>query len=203
MREVEVKYAVSDAEDVAGVLAGRGIVLDAPVLQDDQAFAPRPWDFGDSKLGVSFLRLRTVSGRHWFALKRPMVNAQDCLEYETEVADREQMHHAVLLMGYRPTVRVAKVRRTGRHGEISLCLDDVEGAGAFLELERLVPDDADAVQVQDELAAFVASLGIEAVRTAETYDSLVRAAQEGSSVRLPSSRVSIEPARSAATSSAV
>jgi adenylate cyclase class 2 len=203
LREVEVKYAVPDAEVVASVLVGREIVLDVPVFQDDQAFAPAAWDFGDSKMGVSFLRLRTVGGHHWFALKQPMVNAQDCLEYETEVADREEMHHAVLLMGYRPTVRVAKARRTGRHAEMSLCLDDVEGAGAFLELERLVPDDADAAAVQEELAAFVASLGIEAVRTTETYDSLVRAAQEGSVVRFPSSRASTESATSAATSSAV
>jgi hypothetical protein len=77
LREVEVKYLVSDAEVVAAMLAGRGIFLDAPVFQDDQAFAPTAWDFGDSKLGVSFLRLRTVDGRHWFAVKQPMVNAQD------------------------------------------------------------------------------------------------------------------------------
>ncbi|WP_232304122.1 CYTH domain-containing protein [Pseudofrankia sp. DC12] len=200
---MEVKYALSDAQAVAVAFAERGIVLDGPVFQDDQAFAPVGWSFGDSKLGVSFLRLRTVNGRHWFALKQPVANAQDCLEYETEVLDRGQMHQAVLLMGYAATVRVAKSRRTGRHGDISLCLDEVEGVGAFLELERLVPDDEPADAVQAELAAFVASLGIDAVRTSETYDSLVRAAQDGPAVALPASRVSTESARNAATSAAL
>lgn len=202
MREVEVKYSVSDLDALLAALKGRGIHLGEAVYQDDQAFAPLGWSFGDSKLGVSFLRLRTVDGRHWFALKQPGANAQDCLEYETEVADRQQMHEAILRMGYWATVRVAKTRRTGRHGEVSLCLDELEGVGTFLELERMVPGDEPAAAVQDELAAFVASLGIDAIRTAETYDSLVRAAQEGA-VRVPSSRESTDAASTAATSSPV
>jgi adenylate cyclase class 2 len=202
MREVEVKYVLADPGAAEAVLAQRGVGFTGPAVQDDQAYAPLGWAFGDSKLGVAFLRLRTVGGRHWFTLKRPGANAQDCLEHETEVLDREQMHQAILRMGYWATVRVAKTRRSGRHGDISLCLDEVEGIGAFLELERMVPDDAAAAAVQAELAAFVASLGIEAVRTVETYDSLVRAAQDRA-VREPSSRASTDDATSPATSSAV
>ncbi|MBL7488408.1 CYTH domain-containing protein [Frankia sp. AgB1.9] len=198
MREVEVKFEVVDLDALLVALKSRYVELGDLVFQDDQAFAPLGWSFGDSKLGVSFLRLRTVNGRHWFALKQPGVNAQDCLEYETEVADRRQMHEAILRMGYWATVRVAKSRRTGRHGEVSLCLDEVEGVGTFLELERMVPDDEPATAVQDELAAFVASLGIDAVRTSETYDSLVRAAQE-EAVRVPSSRESTEAVSTPAT----
>lgn len=181
MREVEVKYRVSDMEALLVALKTRGIELSEPVYQDDQAYAPVGWDFGDSKLGVSFLRLRTVGGRHFFALKQPAGNAQDCLEYETEVADREAMHGAILHMGYRPTVRVAKTRRVTSLTNCSLCVDDLEGVGAFVELERLVPDDADADGVQAELAGFVTSLDIAVARIAETYDSLVRAAQQASS----------------------
>jgi adenylate cyclase, class 2 len=53
----------------------------------------------------------------------------------------------------------------------------VEGVGAFLELERMVPDEMPAEAIQGELAAFVTAFGVTAVRTGETYDSLVRAAQ--------------------------
>ncbi|MCM3883562.1 class IV adenylate cyclase [Frankia sp. R82] len=195
MREVEVKYSVSDPEVLLTALGQRGVSFGAPAFQDDQAFAPLGWAFGDSKLGVSFLRLRTVDGQHWFALKQPGVNAQDCLEYETEVADRGQMHEAILRMGYRATVRVAKSRRTGRFGEVSLCLDQVEGVGTFLELERMVPDETPATAVQDELAGFVTSLGVAVERTTETYDSLVRAAQT-TAATVPASRESVDsPAR--------
>jgi len=84
------------------------------------------------------------------------------------------------VLGYYPTVRVAKTRRTATLERCSLCVDDLEGVGGFLELERLVRDDVSAEVVQTELATFVASLGLRAVRTDETYDSLVRAAQASS-----------------------
>jgi adenylate cyclase, class 2 len=178
MREIEVKYRVHDLEELLAALKRHGVELSEPVFQDDQAYAPAGWQFGDSKLGVSFVRLRTVDGRHYFALKQPGENAQACLEYETEVADREAMHGAVVRMGYRPTVRVAKTRRVATLEQCSVCVDDLEGAGAFLELERMVSDEAAAADVQAELAAFADSLGITAVRTEETYDSLVRAGQQ-------------------------
>jgi adenylate cyclase, class 2 len=202
VREVEVKFEVADPTAVLIALRAHGIDLGEAVFQDDQAFAPVGWSFGDSKLGVSFLRLRTVNGRHWFAVKQPGANAQDCLEYESEVADRPQMHQAILHMGYRATVRVAKTRRLGRHGEVSLCLDELDGVGTFLELERMVPADESTAGVQEGLAAFVAALGIDARRTAETYDALVRAAQERVG-GVPASRASTDEVSTAATFSGV
>ncbi len=178
MREIELKYRVEDTEALLLALKSRGIELSEPVFQDDQAYAPAGWQFGDNKLGVSFLRLRTVQGHHYFTLKQPTGSAQDCLEYETQVTDRQAMHHAALHMGYRPTVRIAKTRRTAILAECSLCVDEVEGVGGFLELERMAPDDADAQAIQADLAVFVSSLGIAATQTDQTYDSLVHAAQE-------------------------
>ncbi|WP_131786577.1 class IV adenylate cyclase [Protofrankia symbiont of Coriaria ruscifolia] len=176
MREVEVKYQVQDTEALLVALKARDIELSAPVTQDDQAYAPVGWSYGDGKLGVSFVRLRTVDGQHTFTLKRPAENALSCDEYETAVADRDQMHSAILAMGFRATVRIVKVRRTAALPDLELCVDEVAGLGTFLELERMVSDDAPGEAVQAELAAFVASLEIDATRTDETYDSLVRAA---------------------------
>lgn len=176
VREVEVKYRVDDADCLLAALKERGIELSAPAHQDDQAYAPEGWSFGDNKLGVSFVRLRTMSGAHTFTLKRPDENALSCDEHETAVGDRAQMHCAILAMGFYPTVRIAKTRRTAAVGDLSLCVDEVAGIGTFLELERLVADGVPGETVQAELAAFVRALGIEAERIEETYDSLVRAA---------------------------
>jgi adenylate cyclase class 2 len=178
VREIEVKYRTEDLEGLLAVLKSRGIEVSDPLHQDDQAYAPAGWQFGDSKLGVSFLRLRTAAGRHYFTLKQPAQNDQACLEFETEVTDREAMHHAAVHMGYRPTVRIIKTRRTASIGGCSLCIDEVEGIGGFIEAERMAPDDADAQVVQAELAALIESLGTVTIRTTETYDSLVHAAQD-------------------------
>jgi adenylate cyclase class 2 len=184
-RLVEAPALKSALDGSAGVLAlivsdwfYDEVVRHDPAAEPGVTGAPAGWQFGDSKLGVSFLRLRTVQGRHYFTLKQPADNAQDCLEYETQVADRQAMHHAALHMGYRPTVRIAKTRRMATLDDCSLCIDEVEGVGGFLELERMAPDHADAQAIQADLAAFVSSLGIAATRTDQTYDSLVHAAQE-------------------------
>ncbi len=176
MREVEVKYQIRDKEALLVALKRCGIEFAAPVYQDDQAYAPDGWSYGDAKLGVSFARLRTVDDRHTFTLKRPAENALSCDEYETAIADREQMDQAILAMGFCPTVRIAKVRRTAALDGLVLCVDEVDGIGTFLELERMVPDDMSGEAVQAEMDAFVVSLDVEAERTGETYDSLVHAA---------------------------
>jgi len=95
---------------------------------------------------------------------------------ETAIADRDQMHHAIMAMGFRPTVRIIKVRRTATVGDLVLCVDELDGVGVFVEVERLVPDWVPGEAVQAELARFVASLDVEAERSAQTYDSLVQAA---------------------------
>ncbi len=165
-----------DLDALLAALQAHGLTLDAAVHQDDQAYAERGWQYGTSKVGAAFARLRTQDSRHVFTLKRPTDNELSCLEYETEVADREQMHHALLQMGFYPTVRIVKTRRTARCGELLLCVDDVEHVGVFLEVEKVVGPGRSGLAVQAELDAFVRSLGVKLDRTTDTYDSLVRAA---------------------------
>jgi adenylate cyclase, class 2 len=174
VREVEVKYRVADIEALIAALKRHGIELSMPFCQDDQAYAPTNWTYGDDRRGVPFARLRTVAGRHVFTLKRPAENVLSCEEHETAVADRDQMHRAVLAMGFWPTVRIVKMRRTGNSGDLALCVDELDGLGVFLEVERMVPDGVPGTTVQAELSGFVGSLGIEAEQTDQTYDVLVR-----------------------------
>lgn len=175
VHEVEVKYH-ADAHLVAQALHSRGVELSAPVLQDDQAYAPATWQYGMSKLGVAFARLRTQNGRHLFTMKRPVDNEMVCLEHETAVDDREQMHGALLAMGYQPTVRIVKQRRTARWGDVAVCVDDVEGVGGFVELEQVVSPQESGPTVQMRLDQLIRSLQVPVQRTTDTYDSIVRAA---------------------------
>jgi adenylate cyclase class 2 len=174
VREVEVKYQVADPESLLVALKARGIELGPPALQDDQAYAPDWWAYGDDRDGVPFARLRTVNGRHTFTVKRPVGNLLSCEEHETVVADRDQMQAAILAMGFYPTVQIVKVRRTGTLDDMAVCVDELDGLGMFLEVERMVGGDVPGGVVQAALCRFVESLGIEAERTEQTYDWLVR-----------------------------
>ena len=131
------------------------------------------WEYGQSKIGVAFARLRTQEGQHLFTVKKPVAIEQACLEYESEVADRAQMHQAIMLMGFRPTVRIVKTRRTATVDGLGVCVDEVELAGVFMEIERTAGADQPGVVVQAEPDAWARSLGVERERTGDTYDSLV------------------------------
>ncbi|NVI91490.1 class IV adenylate cyclase [Actinomadura sp. BRA 177] len=179
-QEIEVKYRVIEQDALLHALTDQGVSLCTPILQEDQAYAPTWWDYGKPKTGVPFGRLRTVQGQHLFTVKTPQDNEMACLEAETIVADAEQMHDALLQMGFRPTVRIVKERRTGRAGRWSLCVDQVEGIGPFLEIEAVTTADESGLAIQAQLDAWANNLGVKLERVTDTYDSLVRLAQHHS-----------------------
>jgi adenylate cyclase class 2 len=191
-QEVEVKYRVRDLQRLLTALARLGVTLSDPVLQDDQAYAPLSWEYGQPKAGVPFARLRTEEGRHLFTVKRPIDNELACVEHESLVADRNQMHGAVQAMGFRPTVRIVKTRRSGMLGGVTLCVDEVESAGVYLELERLIGMGESGAAVQRDLDQFALSLGVALERTTATYDSLIR---DGASSRLEEHSGAGQPGR--------
>lgn len=172
-REIEAKYQAADVASIEDALAGWGLPLSRAVFQDDQAYARSGWRYGMSKLGVPFARLRTEESQHIFTVKTPQENEMACLEYETYVEDRTAMHCAVVAMGFYPTVRIVKNRRTARCGAIAICVDEVERLGTFLEVERIVGAGQTGPEVQAELDAFVQSLGVYVQRTTNTYDSML------------------------------
>jgi adenylate cyclase, class 2 len=172
--EIEVKYEVSDTAHLIEALRAQGVTLSAPVVQEDQAYAPSAWTPGTSRIGVTFARLRQQGQRCVFTTKTPVDNVLACEEFETEVHDRQQMHHALLAMGYSPTVQVRKTRRTGEAAEFSLCLDEVEGAGTFFEVEAVSEDTGDMAAMQERLASWVDRLGVALRRTGATYDQVVQ-----------------------------
>jgi adenylate cyclase class 2 len=171
--ELEVRLRVEHGPSALAALEALDLVLDDGVMQDDQAYAPLGWDYGECRLGVTFARLRTVSSQHWFTVKRPISDVRTCIEHECHVSDREAMHNAVLLMGFRPTVRIVKTRRSGRIGELKICLDDVHGLGLFLEMEALARPGDDLTEVRQSLEALIATLDVQAERCFDTYDALI------------------------------
>ncbi len=171
--EVEVRLRIEDGPSAFSALDALGVVLDAGVMQDDQAYAPASWAYGECRLGVTFARLRTVGDQHWFTVKRPITDVRTCVEHQCRVSERETMHNAILLMGFRPTVRIVKTRRSGRIGELKICLDDVHGLGLFLEMEALARPGDDLAQVRQSLDDSLELLDLAAEPCFETYDALI------------------------------
>lgn len=171
--EIEARLRLDHGPSALAALDALGLVLDEGVMQDDQAYAPVGWGYGECRLGITFARLRTAGGQHWFTVKRPITDVRTCIEHQCRVSDREAMHNAILLMGFRPTVRIVKTRRSGRIGELKVCLDDVHGLGLFLEMEALARPGDDLTEVRQSLDALIETLEVPAERCFDTYDALI------------------------------
>lgn len=173
--EVEVRFRLLDERHALHQLRNVGVRFGKASLQDDQAYAPEEWSYALSRISVTFARLRTSGGRHLFTVKRPVTDVRTCIEHECFVSDREAMHEAILLMGFRPTIQIRKQRALARRGEFTFCLDEVDGLGRFLEVERVASIDDDAEAVRREIEAFVAYAGLAVERCHDTYDAMLHA----------------------------
>ncbi len=172
-KEIEVKAKVENLDELAHKLEALGCVISEPKRQDDIIFVNYSEPYDQAMPGANFLRIRKSGGKILFTVKQPQTNELDCYEREVEISDADEMYQAILLLGYHEACRVGKTRRTAKHGEYEICLDEIDGLGAFVEVEKIA-EDVEAEKVQNELFAFLETLGIdENDRVINGYDTLV------------------------------
>lgn len=88
--------------------------------------------------------------------------SQTRTELETSVGDLETMKALLGKLGYSTVMTVRKVRVYFTKDNVTACLDEVDGLGAFLELEQIEAgaDEEKKEAVIDRLLALLESLGI-------------------------------------------
>ncbi len=166
MREIEVKFRVTDKDALFALLHEKGIKLSTPIRQTDYLFVkpgtPRP----RVPKGYPIYRVRVQDQKSEITLKIPnsdkggVVNSQDSHEYETTVGDPAVMLRFFESLDLETYPTVSKVRQKGKIGDIEICIDEVEELGSFIEAEKLISDDTPAEKVQEELRIFLESLAI-------------------------------------------
>lgn len=159
MREIELKAVLCDRVEVVRKLEAMGCVWSEPVRQEDAIFFP-PGLHPPTPIGTNVLRLRKQDGKTLFTFKRSVGEHSDKLEAETEVGDYAAMERIIAYLGYDTVIRVNKVRTKTRLDQTEVCLDEVEGLGTFIEVERMIADDGDGEVVSTELEALLVALGI-------------------------------------------
>jgi adenylate cyclase class 2 len=162
MREIEIKLKAKNLAALEQKLAEQGCVLSAPIHQHDVIYSKE----GDTSVwegmqeGMIVVRIRRDDRGAIFTLKQQCTHEHDNIECETRIEDGDAMHRALLLLGFVPEVEVKKVRRKGKLGEYEICLDQAEGLGDFVELEKMADDDADATRISEEIFQKLESLGL-------------------------------------------
>ena len=173
-KEIEVKAKLNNSEEVISKLKELGCVLSEPIIQHDIIFVDNNYGVVDKfQPDKNLLRIRESSGKFILTLKQPKSNEQDAIEHETEIKNFGEMKEILEHMGLHEAVQVHKTRRKTHYNDWEICLDEVEGLGSFIEVEKIA-DNPDVEAVQNELFDFLKSLGIKPEdRVTNGYDTLV------------------------------
>ncbi|MDB4992376.1 MAG: putative Adenylyl cyclase CyaB [Parcubacteria group bacterium] len=165
MHEIEIKAALKNKEAFIKALSERGCEFGQEIKQDDTIYAREIETLEIFLSNSDFLRIRVQNdGKTLFAFKHHpgRIRSLDSapLELELEVSSREVMEHILSIMGYKEAARVTKVRRKTKYQNWEICIDDVEGLGAYVEVEELADSNDDIVSIQERMRVFLAEFGI-------------------------------------------
>ena len=80
-------------------------------------------------------------------------------EHEVVVDSADEARKILSMLGLQEAVRVIKKRQTAHYNDYEICLDDVEGLGSFIELEKMA-DEVGAAQIQQQMMDFLQLLGV-------------------------------------------
>lgn len=161
MKEIEVKAKLKNKEEVMKKLESLGCVFDKPVIQNDVIYAEKVGSFALFDSNEVFLRIRVKNNsKIIFTAKKRMKNGLDKLEHETEVSSKEEAEGIISLLGYKEAVRVNKTRQTTVYNGCEICVDEIQGLGSFIEMEKMASE-GDSEKIQEELFSFLASVGVD------------------------------------------
>lgn len=163
MREIEIKLRVENLEELEKKLTDNGLVISKEIDQHDVVYTDNSGSdiFSNVKEGDVFIRIRTQNGASELTLKQQRGPGLDKIEHETKIEDSQAMHQILLLLGWKPVVEVKKKRKKGKLGEYEICLDEVEGLGNFVELEKMTDDkNADPDKIKEELFEALKPFGL-------------------------------------------
>ncbi|MDB5386118.1 MAG: cyaB [Planctomycetaceae bacterium] len=142
--EVELKFELADPAEVLRQLSSLQATRKADQSQVDQYFAHPVRDFAVTD---EALRIRSIQDENRLTYKGPVVDKATKTRHESELefasgrAAAEQLAAIWEHLGFR-RVRVVRKQRQTYHlsyqdRDLEVCLDQVEGLGAFLEIETL------------------------------------------------------------------
>ncbi|RLB56713.1 MAG: class IV adenylate cyclase [Deltaproteobacteria bacterium] len=175
MLEIELKSPCPDLPGLHARLLELGARPAGNRRQRDQYFNHPARDFAASD---EALRIRQVDDRAVLTYKGPKLGGPAKVREELEVGLTDARQAGLILerLGFRPGGRVVKVRQVLEFEDITVCLDDVEGLGGFVEME-LVGDDRQ--RAERRLLDLAARLGLTEFITTSYLELLQQADNQG------------------------
>ena len=145
--EVEMKFPVSELDELAGRLETLGAVFASPTCQVDQYYGHPARDFAETD---EALRIRQTDQGVWITYKGPNLDSatKTRREIELRLGDEEPFDSVsgmLQALSFVPVATVTKSRREAtlcyQSQQIKVALDEVEQLGQFVEFEVISNQD--------------------------------------------------------------
>ncbi len=154
--EIEIKAACPDRDEVVRRITAMGGMFLHGLDQEDRYFNHPSRDF---RITDEALRVRFDGRTAVVTYKGPKLSpvAKTRHEVETGIEDLSKMAQILTLLGFRESGVVRKRREVYSLGDVEICIDRVDGAGDYIELEKIA---SDRELVEKELFILAEKLGL-------------------------------------------
>lgn len=171
--EIEIKIPVKEPEEIMKHLLDRGFNRLSVVREDDMYYNS---EYHDVRKRDEALRIRKTSnlstGESYsqinFKGKKIDQISMSRSEYETGIEDPEQAHEILTALGFSAAAGVRKIRQYLKKAEMTVCLDQVDGLGNFLEMEVIVKNQDLRENCLQEMKNLLDDLGLSMENTVRT-----------------------------------
>lgn len=188
MKEIELKAQYDSLKrlELEQYLKEQGFQEIRSFTQQDEYFNHPERDFQKTDEALRIRREQHDDAVHCcLTYKGPNASGigQSRRELETRVEDEHKMRQILLALGFRSAAEVKKRRKEYKKEDLTVCLDELDGLGNYIELEIVLPEDRLNVKsaTENRLREFLSELSfIQPVIEPLTYLELVMGFREGS-----------------------
>ena len=154
--EIELKAYYDNEEELRSKLESLGAVSVSKLEEEDVYFSHPSRNFAET--GEAF-RLRKSGHDFCFTYKGPRHSSGIKIREEIEfsVGDYSAAYAMLEKLSFIPRGKVKKVREIFAYSDITICLDDVEEVGKFIEIEKIGSDKS---AIEQEILLIAQKLGI-------------------------------------------
>jgi adenylate cyclase class 2 len=135
MLEIEIKARIDGPEEIEREIVKRGGSFKKEVLEEDTYFNHPGRDFAKTD---EALRLRKAEGKYFLTYKGPKVDSltKTREELQIEISGWDDAVSILKALGFIEVLPVKKKRRYFSLASYEIMLDQVEGLGSFIEVEK-------------------------------------------------------------------
>ena len=146
MKEIELKaqYDSSKRPELEQHLKKQGFQEIRSFTQQDEYFNHPERDFQKTDEALRIRREQQNDGTSHCCITYKGANdshiGQSRRELETRVEDEHKMRQILLALGFRSAAEVKKRRKEYKKEDLTVCLDELDGLGNYIELEVVLPE---------------------------------------------------------------